>query len=132
MQIVSEELRALVAAMAVEDREVTHRHLRVQFQVLNALVRVFHTLTLANVADDAGVKSLHLELESANAERVIWLQDKLFVGLETAVNAARLEAVDADVLDQQGAERRVVQHLEVVLNDALTVQGHILTVGSTQ
>ena len=68
MEVVAEELGTLIAPMSVKDCEVADRHLRVQLQVLNTLIRVFHALSLSNVAHHSRVKSLHLELEGADAE----------------------------------------------------------------
>ena len=68
---------------------------------MNALVGVFHTLTLTNVADDTCIETLDLELQRTNPESIIRLQDKLLIRLKAPIDTTRLEAVDTDVLDQK-------------------------------
>ena len=62
MEVVAEELCTLVATMAIKNGKVADWYLRMKFQVLNALVGVFHTLTLTNVAYDTCIEALDLEL----------------------------------------------------------------------
>ena len=115
--------------MTVEDCEVADGYFWVDFQVLQALVGILHAVALADVADDARVEALDGELEGADAEGVVWLQNELFVLLESTVDAARLEAIRADIRDEQGAEHWVVDQLKVVLDDLLAANGHVLAIG---
>ena len=52
----------MVATMAIKNGKVADWYLRMKLQVLNALVGVFHTLTLTNVAYDTCIEALDLEL----------------------------------------------------------------------
>ena len=61
MEVVAKELGALKPSVAIEDGKVADRDLRVQLQVLNALVGVFHTFSLTDIADDTRVVALYLE-----------------------------------------------------------------------
>ena len=67
--------------MTIKDCKVADGDFRVQFKILDALVAVLHAFSLANVAYNSCVESLHLELEGANPERIIRLKNKLFPGL---------------------------------------------------
>ena len=62
MEIVSQELGTLVASMTIENGIVAAGDLGMQLQVLQALIRVFHTFSLTYVTDDACVVSLNLKL----------------------------------------------------------------------
>ena len=130
MQIVTQELGALVATVTVKDSKVADRYLRINAQVLYALVWILHPLPLANIADHTCVEALHLEFERADPKGVIWFQHKLLVLLQAAVDPTRLVRVDAAVIDQQGAENRVIDNLEVILNDPITAKRHILYIRS--
>jgi len=59
MEIVTEELSTLVATMAIKDCKVADRDFWVQFKFLNALVRVFHALSLSDVTYNSRIKSLN-------------------------------------------------------------------------
>ena len=61
MEVVAKELGALKATVTIEDGEVADRDLGVKFQVLHALVGIFHTFSLTDVADDTCVVALYLE-----------------------------------------------------------------------
>lgn len=68
MKVVSEELGTLEASMAIEHCKVAHRYFWVDLQILNALIRVFHALSLANVTDDPCIEALHLKFQCADTE----------------------------------------------------------------
>ena len=81
MKIVSQKLRTLIASMSIKDCKVAHWYFWVEPQILNALIRVLHCLSLAYVTDHSRIKSLHLELECAYSKRIIRFQHEFLIGL---------------------------------------------------
>jgi len=63
MKVLPQELGALIATMAIEDREVAYWNLFIYPQILYNLIRVFHSIPLPYITHYASVKSLHLELQ---------------------------------------------------------------------
>ncbi len=127
MQIVSEELSTLEAAMAIKDGKVADWNFGVQLQVLDALVAILHAFSLADITHHSRIKSLNLKLECPNSERIVWLQNKFLVLLQSPVNSARLQAVNARVLNYQRAQFWVVNELKVVFDDSLSLNSDVLT-----
>ena len=78
MKIIAEELGALVATMTVEDCIVADGDFGMQPQIMDTLVRVFHALSLTNVAHHTCIKTLHLELQSTDSESILWLKGVFF------------------------------------------------------
>ena len=90
MQIVSEELGTLEASVAIKDGKVADWNFWVQLQVLNALITILHAFSLADITHNSRIKSLNLELESPDSERIVWFQNEFLVLLQSPVNSARL------------------------------------------
>ena len=62
VEIVPQELRTLIASMAIKDSEVAHRNLLVNTEVLNHLIRIFHVIPLTLVSNNTCIETLSLEL----------------------------------------------------------------------
>lgn len=86
MEVVAKELGALKPTVAIEDSKVADWDLRVKFQVLNALVRIFHTFSLTDVADDTRVVALYLEFKRSNPKGIVRLEHEFLIRLQAPVD----------------------------------------------
>ena len=68
MEIVSQEEGTLGSSMAVKNCEVTDCYPRVDPQILYALIRVFHALSLTYVTHYSTVESLNEEFKGTDAK----------------------------------------------------------------
>lgn len=111
--------------MTVKNCKVADSHPWVNPQILYALIRVFHALSLTNVAHYSTVESLNEEFKRSDAESRIWGQYKLLIWLHSTVHSARLCRVLVAILKQECALGRFIKDSKVFLVDAIANQSNI-------
>lgn len=74
MQMFLQELGTRVTAMTVKYTEVTDFNVLSDSEILDALVGVFHVVTLAHVLGDCCVKTLYQEFKLSNSKGIVWFE----------------------------------------------------------
>lgn len=74
MQVLFEKQGTAISAMAIKDSKITHLNLRRKLEILDALVGVFHMISLAHILNDGCVESLHKKLQLPDTKCVLRLK----------------------------------------------------------
>ena len=111
--------------MTVKNCKVTDSYTRVDPQILYALIRVFHALSLPYVAHHSTVESLNEEFKGSDAESRIWIQHKLLIWLHFTIHSARLCRILVAILEQECALGWFVKDSKVFLIDTIANQRYI-------
>ena len=115
MKVLTKELRAMGTAVTIKHRKVANRNLIIYLQVLDDLIWVLHSSSLAYVSNDSSIESLHLKFQSPNPKTIIGVELLIFILLKFLVHSTWLSTVQISISQYQWTTQRIKENLHMIL-----------------